>query len=295
MTSLGSLHQLLDGRVLSFDDFGDPEGTAVVFFHGTPDSRRSRHPDDALAERLGVRMIAVDRPGIGASSPHPTATVATFAGDVASLLESLGIATAGAFGWSAGAPFALAFAALNPEICSSVVVAAGLVPFTAMATPAILDDADGGRHMVAELGADLGPQATAEMAVPMLAPYPCDLGLAKEFVTESADSTRLETFNSIPGLIDAMALGVVDAVAQGLAGLTREVELQVEEPDVDWGSIVCPVHLVYAGQDQTAPVAFGQWWEKAIAQTDLTVHPTEGHLIAITRWSELLQLCAQGV
>ena len=44
---------LSDGRLLGFDDFGDPEGTPVLFFHGFGSSRVVRHPDDEHRDRAG--------------------------------------------------------------------------------------------------------------------------------------------------------------------------------------------------------------------------------------------------
>ena len=71
MTASSTL-TLADGRDLGFDDVGDPEGAAVIFVHGTPDSRRSRHPDDDRARALGVRLVAVDRPGTIAAGQTAT-------------------------------------------------------------------------------------------------------------------------------------------------------------------------------------------------------------------------------
>ena len=48
---------------MTFDDVGDPDGTPVVYLHGGGDSRLSRHPDDSIAARLGVRLLALDRCG----------------------------------------------------------------------------------------------------------------------------------------------------------------------------------------------------------------------------------------
>ena len=62
---------LAGGRTLTLDDVGDPAGVPVVYLHGTPDSRLARHPDDGLASAAGVRLLAVDRPGYGGTSPLP--------------------------------------------------------------------------------------------------------------------------------------------------------------------------------------------------------------------------------
>lgn len=279
---------LADGRDLGFDDVGDAHGVPVLFVHGSPDSARARHPDDAIAADLGVRLVAVDRPGSGRSTVHATGTVGSFADDAIALADHLGIDRWRPFGWSAGAPFALAVAARHPERVVRVAIAAGLVPFEAYATPGILDGADGGRHLVAELGAELGPAGLADAAAPMLAPIPCDLALAREFLLETADPARRAILDAIPGALEAMAEGVVDAVAQGDGGLRRDLELQVEPPDVAWSDATCPVDLWYGAHDTTAPPAFGAWWADHLTAAELTVEPTEGHLIALTRWQPIL-------
>ncbi|CAN5765803.1 alpha/beta hydrolase [soil metagenome] len=279
---------LADGRTLGFDDVGDPAGTAVLYVHGSPDSRRARHPDDEIATRFGIRLVAVDRPGAGLSSAHPTGTLGSFADDAVALADHLGVHRWLPFAWSAGSVYALAVAARHPERVARVAVAAGLVPFEAYATPGILDDADGGRWMVAELGEELGATGLAEMAAPMLAPYPCDLALAREHVLEQADPARRRELEAIPGALDALAAGVADSVAAGLAGLTRDLELQVEPPDVRWDDVAVPVDLWYGHRDTTAPPSFGTWWAEHLRWGELTVVPDAGHLVALGHWEAIL-------
>jgi pimeloyl-ACP methyl ester carboxylesterase len=57
---------LPDGRVLGWAEYGDQVGSPVVYLHGTPGSRLSR-PDDTALE--GIRLITLDRPGYGRSTP----------------------------------------------------------------------------------------------------------------------------------------------------------------------------------------------------------------------------------
>ena len=60
-----------DGRRLSFAEFGMPRGPAIVWMHGTPVSRRQIPLEArAYAEREGLRIIGIDRPGIGSSTPY---------------------------------------------------------------------------------------------------------------------------------------------------------------------------------------------------------------------------------
>lgn len=280
---------LPDGRLLGFDDVGDPGGVPVLYIHGTPDSRRARHPDDAIAGRAGVRLVAVDRPGFGLSTTHPTGTVGSFADDAVALADHLGVSRWRPFAWSGGATGALAIGARHPDRVARTAVAAGLVPFEAYATEGILEDADGGRLLVAELGAELGPAGLAEMAAPMLVPYPCDEALALDHVTEQLTPDRRAVVDAIPGALQALADGVFDSVATGLGGVLRDLELQVEPPDVDWSAAARPVDLWYGSRDATAPPAFGEWWAEALPDATLHVFPGEGHLIALTRWADILR------
>lgn len=280
--------ELRDGRRLGFDDVGDPDGVPVLFVHGTPDSRRARHPDDELAAEAGVRLVAVDRPGSGGSTFDPKGTVGSFADDAVALADALDVERWRPFAWSAGSVYALALAARHPERVDAVAVVAGLVPFEAYATPGLLDQADGGRHMVAELGEELGAAGLAEMAAPMLAPHPCTMDLAREHVVETSDPPRRAALEAIPGALDAMAAGVFDSVAQGIGGITRDLELQVEPPDVDWSAVSVPVRLWYGDRDANTPPAFGRWWADRLPDAHLTVLPGEGHLVALTHWSDIL-------
>lgn len=277
-----------DGRTLGFDDVGDPGGVPVLYVHGSPDSRRARHPDDAIADHLGIRLVAVDRPGAGLSAPHLTGTFGSFADDTIALADHLDIDRWRPLAWSAGAPYALAVAARHPGRTHRVAVAAGLVPFAAYATLGILADADSGRLMVARLGEELGPKGLAEVAAPLLAPYPCDAALARDHVLETADQTRRAELATIRGAVEVLAYGLADSVTSGLGGLTRDLELQVEEPDVDWSVVEAPVDLWYGHRDTSAPPAFGSWWADHLRRAELTVIPDAGHLVALSHWEAIL-------
>ncbi len=64
--------KLRDGRTLGFADYGAPEATPVMLFHGTPGSRVYGLEDDPLLDRFGVRFVCPERPGFGLSSPSPS-------------------------------------------------------------------------------------------------------------------------------------------------------------------------------------------------------------------------------
>src|SRR3954469_3260928 len=80
------------GRRLGFAEFGDPHGRAVLWMHGTPGARRQIPQAARLAAaELGVRLIGIDRPGVGHSTPHLYSSIADSADDIEQLLDRLGI------------------------------------------------------------------------------------------------------------------------------------------------------------------------------------------------------------
>lgn len=94
--------RLADGRDLGYAVRGDPDGTTLLHFHGALSSRWEGAIYHRAARAAGLRLISVDRPGIGASSPYPGRTVQAFAKDVAALLAHLSIRDAGVMGVSGG-------------------------------------------------------------------------------------------------------------------------------------------------------------------------------------------------
>lgn len=110
----GRFH-LSDGRRLGFAEYGDPRAEVVLWCHGTPGGRRQFSlPGRRAAERLGLRVVVVERPGSGLSDPHAYAAVSDWAADMAEVADALGANRLGVVGLSGGGPFALACGAVSP-------------------------------------------------------------------------------------------------------------------------------------------------------------------------------------
>ena len=104
------------GRVLGWAEFGHPDGDPVLWFHGTPGARTQIPPSvDQVALQRGFRIIAVERPGTGASTDHQYERILDFAADIEAVVEDLGIGRFGAVGLSGGGPYVLAVAHEMPD------------------------------------------------------------------------------------------------------------------------------------------------------------------------------------
>lgn len=103
--------RLRDGRALGWIAYGDPSGRSVLAFHGAPACRLLFSPADAMAARLGLRVVAPDRPGYGLSDAAPRRTLGDWASDTAQLMDRLKIEQAPIVAISGGAPYAVSAAA----------------------------------------------------------------------------------------------------------------------------------------------------------------------------------------
>jgi pimeloyl-ACP methyl ester carboxylesterase len=121
--------RLRDGRRLTYQTLGQPDGFPVVYMHGAIGSPHWHTPElEAAVVAHGVRYVAVNRPGFGGSDPHPGRSVADYAADVEDLADVLGWPRFSVVGVSAGAPFALACAWALPRRVVAVAAASPLAP-----------------------------------------------------------------------------------------------------------------------------------------------------------------------
>jgi pimeloyl-ACP methyl ester carboxylesterase len=111
-TAIATRVTLPGGSDVAFSDYGDPAGLPVLALHGAPASRLMFAFADASAKRLGLRIIAPDRPGCGLTPlqdrPHSLVSVTN---DMAALSDHLLLDRFGLLGISGGGPYAASLAA----------------------------------------------------------------------------------------------------------------------------------------------------------------------------------------
>jgi 3-oxoadipate enol-lactonase len=148
---------------LAFDDHG--AGAAVVLVHGHPFDRTMWWPQLTPLVDAGFRVVAPDLRGYGAS-PATAGTVAMseLAGDVAGLLERLGIETAAVVGLSMGGLVAMELVLAEP----SRFWALGLVATTAQ--PVTESEASERRAMAATIEEDGIDPLVREMSPRLVGP-----------------------------------------------------------------------------------------------------------------------------
>jgi pimeloyl-ACP methyl ester carboxylesterase len=113
---------------LAWNEYGDPSGTPVFYYHGWPSSRLQARLAHRLAADRGIRLLSMDRPGMGRSAFQAGRTLESWPELMERFADSLGIGKFGQLAVSGGGPYALACAARIPERLAGTAVLAGAVP-----------------------------------------------------------------------------------------------------------------------------------------------------------------------
>lgn len=116
------------GRTLEVREYGDPAGRPIFFFHGLIGSHHQASYVADRARERGLRIIAPNRPGVGASEYVVRASALEAVDDVEDLAELLGLDRFGVIGISGGTPYALAVLHRLGDRVDTVTILSGMGP-----------------------------------------------------------------------------------------------------------------------------------------------------------------------
>ncbi len=113
-------------REIAFLDLNSGGTSPWVWFHGSPGCRFEALLAEPWARAHDVRLIALDRPGLGGTSGSAELCVLSVTEDVRAVLDALGISRFSSIGGSGGGPYSLACAyAFADRLDRAVVTAPG--------------------------------------------------------------------------------------------------------------------------------------------------------------------------
>jgi pimeloyl-ACP methyl ester carboxylesterase len=275
MSKLNQQFQLPDGRKLGYDEYGAADGKPIFYLHGSPSARVefSLFGDDALAKSLNVRLIAVDRPGMGLSDFQPNRRLLDFPRDLLALADHLNIERFSILAYSLGGIHGLACAYAIPERLTKVGIVSGAALFT---EPALMQNINAGTRKYLTLPRE-NPFA-ARLFLGMMAMM---IRFAPNLMTASAAS-NLPT-PDLPIVADSnFQTGFVqmlrEALRNGTRGAFHESLLSVTDFGFRLQEIQTPLHLWHGEADQNVPVEMARFVESAVPKCEAEFYPNEGHL-----------------
>ena len=266
---------MADGRRLETYVSGPANGPVLVYHTGTPSGGPLFEQTVAEAAGRGLRLVTWSRPGYAGSTRLPGRSVGDVAGDVAAVLDALGVERCYVAGASGGGPHTLATAALLPERVIAAATIASVAPYQADG----LDWMAGmGAENVEEFGAALaGPSA--------LQPY------LEQFADALATITPDDVADSLGDLIPdvdraaltgefaaSTAASLRASVSSGIWGWFDDDMAFTSPWGFDLASIRVPISVWQGQQDRMVPFRHGEWLAAHIPNADARLYPDLGHL-----------------
>jgi pimeloyl-ACP methyl ester carboxylesterase len=281
--------RLEDGRELAFAEYGDPNGTPLLAFHGTPGSHRQAGPFDAEARALGVRIIAPDRPGYGHSSYDPRRRLVDWPRDVAQIADQLGLARFGVVGVSGGGPHAAACAHGLGARLLGVAIVSGVAPPDVPGAHENMLLANRMNFALARRSPLLAWPLMASLLF-MMRRFP-DATLDRMLAGLPEPDRRVLTRHEIADVFleEARRGGptAAHAAAQDFALFARPWRFRLED-------IAVPVHVFHGDLDVNVPLSQGRAQADRIPNAKLHLFPGEGHMLAFDHAREILALAVGG-
>lgn len=273
-------------RALAYLETGDDAGPLVLHHHGGPSSRLEANLFEASARALGLRLVCVDRPGIGASDPQPGRTFASWANDLLALADSLGAQHFAVTGWSEGGPWALAAAAyLDPARLAHVSCIAGASYGTFganwAATYQSSVDALGGRlalhfHPGFKLMYQLLGLTATRFEASYLKALKTSIGVSDQEVL--SDEQVCQSF------LEASR----ECFRQGAEGLVTDATMLYDAWPFDMTTVTRPVHFWQGTDDQLVPEPINRTVADRTPGALWHSISGGGHFIALSHANEIL-------
>ena len=271
---------LRDGRRVAYAEWGRPDGRPIVLFHGMPGSRLSC-PDEVATDNAGVRLLIVDRPGYGMSSPNPGRTMLDCAADFVEWTDLIGLPPCPVVGWSGGGPYALNCAAHSPDRVTSVGLAASSAP---------VDEVPGEWESLPDEVRDLMARVRngAPGAMDGIRERCQWFATGWETIFEPGWGTADDLLLAESGVFEPALAEMHEAARQGTTGYVEDWLADAMPWGFSLSDVPQRVHVWWGDDDQTVRRECAEYLAGAIKHSTLTVLEGEGHMFPIRHWAEIL-------
>ncbi|MEY2425984.1 MAG: hypothetical protein QOI61_1556 [Actinomycetota bacterium] len=273
--------EMPDGRTVGYADFGNAGDTVVLWCHGGPGSRMEGKFTAPEASALGFRIVGIDRPGYGLSTPRPGRSIEACVPDILAVADALGADRFITVGVSTGCPYALATAAIAPDRVIGAIVACGLTDMQDEASNKLM-------RLTGPIG-DIWDSTTREQAM--------------EFAAEQfgSDGSKMGTDGAVglaeadlamftnPEYLAALMETLPPMFAWGVEGYADD--RLADGPGwkgFDVATIKCPVIVAHGDSDTIVPLDTALHTAEVVPNADMRVFKGDGHFSVVRHVPELL-------
>jgi len=245
-----------------------------------PGSRLEIRQADNIAQQLGLRLIAPDRPGYGHTDGQHEGCLIAWSKLISQLAERLKLDQFSVLGFSGGGPYAMACADALPQQVKHVTLVSSLAPFQA---PAMQSHINAEFKPLYELAADDYDAAIQHMS--QLATSPSALMAMMRSPLPPSDISVFENQCFAKHYLQNLTL----AIRQGVNGLVNDLRCVTLPWQFKVEDIQQPTAVWHGHDDKNVGFAVAEYLADTIKHSSRHFLKNKGHFYLFEQWPQVLQ------
>jgi pimeloyl-ACP methyl ester carboxylesterase len=278
---LEQLFTLSDNRLLTWFEYGDPEGLPIIIFESIGGALPNHQDSTQYYLEKKLRIIVIIRPGYGSSTSKEKISYKNFSHDVVELLDHLRLKKVSVIGYSLGGAYGSVFAACYPERVNHLGLFSSSLPRDYMSQP-------------------LAPHLRMMLRVFTIAPdifkYVMSLIMhstlrdPQKYYTKIAKQLNDTDSQILNGTLWQERIGeqLRHRLMGGVKVYVQEYMMMTRGWEVELSDIQCPTLIWHGDEDNLVNIHDIKALANDIEYADLVIFKKQGHYLICDKWHDFL-------
>lgn len=265
--------ETIDGQKFWYAEYGDKNGLPVFYFHGSPGCRFEAARCNDQAKSLGLRIVALDRPGLGRTPWTGKYSLLDHARSILDIADKLEWESFFAAGLSGGATTLYSLAFIAKERLRMGVDLTGWAPVSE--NP--------------ELAKLMAPLDRIYLRIARYAPWTFRMTFSLIEWASKKEKRLIRAVKSSLSHADRMWLenpvnarsfheSIAESFRQGISGPAHDAYLRYRPWGFRLKEIASPICIFSGTDDKFVPLEFAQWKHDQLVNSSLEPYQSWGHL-----------------
>jgi pimeloyl-ACP methyl ester carboxylesterase len=278
---LEQLFTLSDNRLLTWFEYGDPQGLPIIIFESIGGALPNHQDSTQYYLEKKLRIIVIIRPGYGSSTSKEKISYKNFSHDVVELLDHLRLKKVSVIGYSLGGAYGSVFAACYPERVNHLGLFSSSLPRDYMSQP-------------------LAPHLRMMLRVFTIAPdifkYVMSLIMhstlrdPQKYYTKIAKQLNDTDSQILNGTLWQERIGeqLRHRLMGGVKVYVQEYMMMTRGWEVELSDIQCPTLIWHGDEDNLVNIHDIKALANDIEYADLVIFKKQGHYLICDKWHDFL-------
>lgn len=279
--SYEQLLTLSDNRLLTWLEYGDPQGLPIIIFESIGGAFPNHEDSTGYYLEKKLRIIVIIRPGYGSSTSKVEVSYKSFSHDVVELLDHLRLKKVSVIGYSLGGAYGSVFAARFPERVSHLGLFSTSIPWDYISQP-------------------LAPHLKMMLRVFNIAPdifkYVMSLIMhstlrdPRKYYSKIAKQLNQTDSQILTGTLWQERIGeqLRHRLMGGVNVYVQEYVMMTQDWGIELSDIQCPTLIWHGDEDNLINIHDVKELADDIGNADLVTFKKQGHYLICDKWHDFL-------